>query len=328
MFKNKFILLILTTSLLMSCSRSLHQQGTASNWFAQSNIYEVNLRQYTASGTIKEFQTHLPRLRAMGVEILWFMPVTPIGLKERKMTPAELGSYYAVRNYTAINPEFGTMADWKALVNDAHQRGFKVIIDWVPNHTAADHPWLTSNPDFYEKDAKGEPVIPYDWTDVRQLDYSNKKLRDSMFNAIKFWVQETGVDGFRVDQAFKIDLNFWQRTIPELNKIRSLFWLAESDPAEHTNLFADGLFHAGYTWKWMHKTREFYQNKLPLSALEEVLQTYNNSKGIKMWFTSNHDENSWNGTEFEKYGAMADALAVFSSTWKGIPLIYSGQEVP
>src|SRR5688572_29822735 len=160
-------------------------------WVAQSNVYEVNVRQYTKEGTFKAFQKHLPRLKEMGVEILWFMPVTPISKTDRKGT---LGSYYAVADYRSINPEFGTMDEWKALVKQAQAMGFKVITDWVANHTGADHPWLVTHPGFYLKDSAGEVLSAFDWTDTRDLDYNNRELRDSMVAAMKFWLDETGID--------------------------------------------------------------------------------------------------------------------------------------
>ncbi|MEO5984374.1 MAG: alpha-amylase family glycosyl hydrolase, partial [Ferruginibacter sp.] len=180
---------------------TLFAQVSVPAWSLQSNLYEVNLRQYSNSGSIKEFQKHLLRLKKMGVEILWFMPITPIGIEGRKMTKDELGSYYAVRNYKEVNEEFGTMADWKALVKAAHSLGLKVITDWVPNHSAPDNPWIKQHPDFYAKDSTGNMIAPFDWTDVRKLDYKNIELRDSMISAMKFWILESDIDGYRCDVA-------------------------------------------------------------------------------------------------------------------------------
>ena len=178
------------------------------DWSVQSNIYEINLRQYTPEGTIMAFQKHLPRLKEMGVEVLWFMPITPIGVEGRKMTEKDLGSYYAVKDYKGFNPEFGTMDDWKAFVKSAHDMGFKVITDWVANHSAPDNHWMKVHPDFYAKDSLGKYIAPYDWTDVRKLNYANKELRDSMIDAMKFWVTETGIDGFRCDVADDVPMDF------------------------------------------------------------------------------------------------------------------------
>ena len=171
------------------------------SWSYQSTIYEVNLRQYSSRGTFLAFEKSLPRLKKMGIDILWFMPITPIGLEGRKGNPSEMGSYYAVKDYYTVNPEYGTMQDWKALVKKAHAMGFKVITDWVPNHTAPDNPWILRHPDFYKKDSLGKPAIPYGWDDTRQLDYDNPALRDSMIHAMKWWIKQSDIDGFRCDVA-------------------------------------------------------------------------------------------------------------------------------
>ncbi|MDQ2718819.1 MAG: alpha-amylase family glycosyl hydrolase [Bacteroidota bacterium] len=298
------------------------------SWCEQSNIYEVNLRQYTSSGTFKEFEKSLPRLKEMGVEILWFMPITPIGIEGRKMTSSDLGSYYAVSNYTEVNPEFGTMDDWKELVKQSHSMGFKVITDWVPNHTSPDNPWIKNHPDFYKRDKNGNTVYDADYTDTRNLNYENKELRDSMISAMKFWVNETGIDGFRCDHVDPLPLDFWKQCITELRKIKNVFMLAESEKPE----FHNAGFDATYGWKEMWTTVEVAQGKRSLKYMDSVL---NHSIAVfpknayRMFFTTNHDENSWNGTEFEKYGDAYKVFAVFTQTfYQSIPLIYNGQEIP
>jgi len=298
------------------------------SWSAQSNIYEVNLRQYSSSGSIKDFEKHLPRLKEMGVEILWFMPITPIGKEGRKMTESELGSYYAVMDYKAVNPEFGTMADWKALVKHAHKMGFKVITDWVANHSAADNPWMKTHPAFYVHDASGKTVSPYDWTDVKKLDYNNKELRDSMMDAMMFWLKESDIDGFRCDVAEDVPADFWKDCIAKLRNEKYVFMLAEGEKA---NLHEAG-FDATYTWDMMREMQNLYTTKHTLtqfdSALNATIAKFPPS-AYRMYFTTNHDENSWNGTEFEKYGDAYKAFAVLSQTmYQSIPLIYSGQEIP
>ena len=190
------------------------------SWSGQSNIYEVNLRQYTPSSSIKDFEKSLPRLKKMGVEILWFMPITPIGIEGRKMTANDLGSYYAARDYKAVNPEFGTMADWKTLVKHAHSMGFKVITDWVPNHTSPDNAWINKHPDFYKRDSSGNTVYDADYTDTRNLNFANMELRDSMIEAMKFWIKETDIDGFRCDHVDPIPVDFWKHCISELKKLK------------------------------------------------------------------------------------------------------------
>lgn len=293
-------------------------------WIKTTNIYEVNVRQYTKEGTFKAFAKELPRLKEMGVETLWFMPITPIAQKNKKGT---LGSPYACSDYTSINPEFGTLDDFKNLVKEAHAQGFKVIIDWVANHTGWDHRWTKEHPDWYLKDsATNDFKIASGMDDIIELDYKNPAMRRAMIDAMKFWVQEAGIDGFRCDLAFWVELDFWQEAKKELDQVKPLFWLAETDPLDNPEYMQ--VFDAGYTWTWMHKTKDFYHQHQNVQSLDSLLQRYQQAPGIKAWFTTNHDENSWNGTEYEKYGDAAKALAVFSSTWQGVPLIYSGQEMP
>ena len=292
-------------------------------WIYSTNIYEVNLRQYTLEGSFKAFQAHLPRLKEMGVKTLWFMPITPISEKEKKGT---MGSYYACSDYVSINPEFGTMADFKELVSAAHQQEFKIIIDWVANHTGWDHTWTKHHPEWFEREPNGVFKRASGMDDIIELDYNNVNMRQAMIDAMKFWVLECDIDGFRCDLAFWVQLDFWLEAIPQLNQLKPLFWLAEMDPLEHPDYMQ--VFDAAYAWAWMHKTEEWYNKNLELKELIHLLTRYENVPGMKAWFTSNHDENSWNGTEYEKYGYAAKALAVHSCTWPGIPLIYSGQEMP
>jgi alpha-amylase len=295
-------------------------------WAHTTNIYEVNVRQYTAEGTFNAFANELTRLKDMGIGTLWFMPITPIAQKNKK---GPLGSYYAAYDYTSINPEFGTMDDFKKLVKTAQGMGFKVIIDWVANHTGWDHVWTKEHPDYYLKDSvTGDFHIASGMDDIIELDYNNPALRKAMIDAMKFWVRECDIDGYRCDLASWVQVDFWQEARPLVDAVKPLFWLGEFDELETPEY--GKVFDASYSWKWMHKTKEFYQNHLPLVVLDSLLQQYSAIGGPSMraWFTTNHDENSWNGTEYEKYGNMAKALAVFSGTWNGIPLIYNGQELP
>jgi glycosidase len=293
-------------------------------WIKSTNIYEVNLRQYTPEGTINAFGAHLPRLKEMGVETLWFMPITPISMKNRKGT---MGSYYACSDFTSVALEFGLIEDFKSLVYQAHQMGFKVILDWVANHTGWDHWWTVEHPDWYEKDEHtGDFKKASGMDDIIELDFKNQELRKAMIDAMKFWVMETDIDGFRCDLAFWVELDFWVEAKPELEKIKPLFWLGELDSLDNPEYMQ--VFDAAYTWKWMHQAEQFYKGHASFDDLLQVLEQYQKAPGYKAWFTTNHDENSWNGTEYEKYGHLAKTLAVFGCTWPGIPLIYSGQELP
>lgn len=295
-------------------------------WAHTTNIYEVNVRQYTKDGTFNAFAKELPRLKDMGVETLWFMPITPIAQKNKK---GSMGSPYACSDYTAINPEFGTLDDFRNLIKQAHSMGFKVIIDWVANHTGWDHRWTKEHPDYYEKDtATNDFKIASGMDDIIELNYSNPALRKAMIEAMQYWVKETDIDGYRCDLASWVQVDFWEEARPQVDALKPLFWLGEFDELQDP---AYGkVFDASYSWKWMHQTRHFYQEHQSLDSLYSLLQQYSaiGDSSMRAWFTTNHDENSWNGTEYEKYGNMAHALAVFSCTWNGVPLIYSGQELP
>ncbi len=296
------------------------------DWRHQTNIYEVNLRQYTQEGTFNAFAKEMPRLRDMGVQVLWFMPITPIAQKNKK---GSLGSPYACSDYTSVNPEFGTLQDFKALVTEAHRLGFRVIIDWVANHTGWDHVWTREHPEYYLHDtATNDFKTASGMDDIIELDYSKPALRKAMIEAMQFWVKECDIDGFRCDLAAWVEVDFWQEARPQVDMLKPLFWLGEFDELEAP---AYGkVFDASYSWKWMHRTKDFYQDHLALDTLLSLLEQYSalGDTCMRAWFTSNHDENSWNGTEYEKYGNMTHALAVFSCTWNGVPLLYSGQEMP
>jgi Glycosidases len=293
------------------------------SWSYNTNIYEVNVRQYTHEGTFEAFKKHLLQLKDMGVEVLWLMPITPISSKGRKGT---LGSYYAVQNYKAVNPEFGSLQDFIELVKYSHDLGFKIIIDWVANHTGNDNVWIDEHPDFFCYE-EGQIVHPHGWEDVSKLNFDNDEMQHAMIDTMRFWIDTCDIDGFRCDMAHLVPLDFWKRARTELQKIKpDQFWLAECEEVNYHDVF-----DATYTWKWMHATEEFCKDKIGLDNLFSVLKNYNDSfpkDAFRIYFTSNHDENSWNGTEYEKYGDAVKALAVFSCTWNGIPMIYSGQELP
>lgn len=292
-------------------------------WANNANIYEVNTRQYTPEGTFAAFSKHLLRLKDMGVEILWFMPVTPISFEGRQ---GSLGSYYAVADYTAINPEFGTLDDFKNLVQQAHQLNMKVIVDWVANHTGLDNVWAKEHPDWYKRDMQGNFTEANGWVDVIDLNYDNKDMRTAMIAAMKYWITETGIDGFRCDMAHLVPLQFWIEARTECDKVRPMYWLAETDAEEYLQVF-----DASYAWEWMVDSTALVKQKMTTEKMMSVLMKYATQCGDhsqKLMFTANHDENSWNGTEYEKYGDAAKAFAVFTNTWRGVPLIYSGQELP
>jgi alpha-amylase len=295
-------------------------------WIMQGNVYEVNVRQYTKQGTFKAFEKSLNRLKEMGVQTLWFMPINPISKVDRK---GSLGSYYAVADYTAVNPEFGSFRDFKRLVIDAHKHGMKVIIDWVPNHTGADNVWIKRHPDFFVKDKNGKPAMPYNWNDVRQLDYKNVVMQDSMINAMKFWLNNANIDGFRCDVAWNVPAAFWKKCITQLRQGRSLFFLAEGDkPYLHPSGF-----DATYPWEMFNAMKQVAKGAAPATALDVIKAKYDKlypHNALELYFTSNHDENSDNKADFGVFPGVSHApFVVFTQTMPhSIPLIYSGQEEP
>jgi glycosidase len=299
-------------------------------WSKNSVIYEVNVRQYTPEGTLAALTKHVPRLKSLGVDILWVMPVQPIGVKNRK---GKLGSYYSISNYTAVNPEFGTLADFKAFVHAAHQQGMKVLLDWVPNHTAHDHVWVAAHPDYYEHKADGSlqnardnEGRETDWTDVAELQYNNAAMRQAMIGDMKWWVDSTNIDGFRCDVAGGAPMDFWAQARSALKAVRAdLFLLAEAEgPQFHT------AFDMTYGWELHHLLNSIAQGKEGTSALATYFAKDAREYGpgaYRMYFTSNHDENSWNGTEFERMGANHKPAFILAATAQSsMPLLYSGQE--
>ena len=327
-----FSLLILSSCKTKNQDTSMLDTSTTDghpSWIMQGNIYEVNTRQYTPEGTFNAFAKHLDRLKEMGVQTLWFMPINPISLKDRKRDSTQLGSYYAVADYRKINPEYGNMDDWKKLVNTAHEKGLKVIIDWVPTHSGADHYWLNTQPDFYMKDSLGNAVSQYDWTDTRKLNYKNPALVDSMIECMKFWIKETNIDGYRCDVAGEVPNEFWSKCIPELRKMKNIFMLAEGDkPSLH-----DAGFDASYTWEDFDMMKRIARGERKATSLDSILMKHDTTfpkNSIRMYFTSNHDENSWNKADFATMpGAVHAPFAVLTQTIKRtVPLIYGGQEEP
>lgn len=292
-------------------------------WVAGNTIYEVNLRQFTKEGTFKAFVEHLPRLKDLGVGILWFMPIQPIGEKNRKGT---LGSYYSISNYKEVNPEFGTLDDFKALVKKIHELDMKVIIDWVANHTAWDHHWTVDHPEFYTKDVNGNFKAPVeDWEDVIHLDYGNPDLWDTMIGDMQFWIKETGIDGFRCDMAHLVPTLFWNRARRDLDKIRPVYMLAESENFD----LLEYAFDTIYNWKLLHKMNAVAAGQSSAKELSELIE--NELRFLPVGssllnFTSNHDENSWQGSAIERIHYFLEPLTVLTFLIPGMPLIYSGQE--
>jgi len=291
-------------------------------WAENASLYEINIRQYTPEGTFEAFGRHLPRLKELGVDVLWFMPVTPISEKNRKGT---LGSYYAVKDYRKVNPEYGTMEDFKAVVDEAHRLGFKVIIDWVANHTGWDNPWIEEHPDWYTQ-RDGQIVSPVeDWSDVADLNYDNREMRRYMIESMLYWVREAGIDGFRCDMAGMVPVDFWEEARVALDSVKPVFMLAEAwEPA-----LTRKAFDACYGWDLHHLMNDLAQGKkdgTELPAYFAKVDSQYTERTIVLNFIDNHDENSWSGSVPERMGAAFPVYAVMAYTVPGMPLLYSGQE--
>jgi cyclomaltodextrinase len=323
----KFAVLTSCLFFLLVISSNIYAQKETTvvhpEWSINSSIYEVNVRQYTPEGTFKAFQRHLPELKKMGIGIVWIMPINPIGEKNRKGT---LGSYYSIKDYKTINPEFGTLEDFKNLVNAIHKQGMHVIIDWVANHSSWDNILTKTHPDFYKKDSLGNFVAPVpDWSDVIAFNYNNPKLWIYMENVMEYWIKECNIDGFRCDVAGMVPTPFWNFVRKELEKIKPVFMLAEAEsPDLHKHAF-----DMTYAWEFHHILKKIYRGKMNVDSLDAYYKKENdnyNPDAYRMFFTTNHDENSWNGTVYERFGDAVKTFAVLCGVVKGMPLIYSGQE--
>jgi glycosidase len=291
----------------------------------QAVIYEVNVRQFGEDGGFKAITDHLPRLSELGVDILWLMPIHPISVLERK---GSLGSPYSVADYYGINPEYGTEEDFRKLVSEAHSRNMMVILDWVANHTGWDHPWITENPDWYTQ-VEGKIIHPpgTDWTDVADLNYGNWEMRMAMIEAMKYWVEEFDIDGFRADVAHSVPVDFWNLASEKLHEVKDVFMLAE-DGGDMALL--NSAFDTNYAWPLKDLFNRLGKNLSDAGDFRRNLKStaaqYKDGY-YQMVFIDNHDENSWNGTVFERLGENVRNLAVISFTVPGMPLIYSGQEI-
>jgi glycosidase len=292
------------------------------DWAHNATIYEINVRQFSADGKFSSVTKQLPRLKAMGIDIIWLMPIHPIGVKNRK---GSLGSYYAVKDYQKVNEEFGDLNDFKFLVKEAHKLGMHVIIDWVANHSSPDNVWIEQGSlDWYTLDSTGnvQPTIGTDWWDVADLNYENPTMRKEMISSMKYWLTEADIDGFRCDVAGWVPLDFWMEARTELQTVKPIFMLAE---AEEVPLH--DAFEMTYGWNFHHIMNKIAKGESDATAIREYLA--NNkypANAYRMNFTSNHDENSWNGTEMERMGDARFAMAVLASTIEGMPLVYNGQE--
>jgi len=324
----KHLLLSIILINLISCSE-MNQTPTkiapiSKERIANAVIYEANIRQYSPQGSFEAFTADLPKIKELGVDIIWLMPIYPISTTKSK---GSLGSYYAVSDYQKVNPEFGDLDDVKTLIDSAHKLDMYVILDWVPNHTGWDHVWLQQHPEWYTKDEQGNPTHPIgtDWTDTADLNYDNHDMRAQMLEDLKYWIKEVGIDGYRCDMAGMVPTDFWEHTIPELRALKPIFMLAE---AWEPHLIQAG-FNMVYGWETHHLSNDISNGHKPIDdfrrRMEDVKHQYA-PEAILMNFTSNHDENSWNGSAPERLNDALELAAALMYTVAGMPLIYSGQE--
>ena len=300
--------------------------NTHADWSYSAVLYEMNIRQLTPEGTISAAEKKLEFLHSMGIDAIWMMPIYPIGEENRK---GSLGSYYSIQDYCAVNPEFGTMEDFDSFVAKAHSLGMKILLDWVANHTARDAKWLkTKSADWYEREADGTAKIPWDWSDTAKLNYTNRDVWRGQIEAMRFWVEKHNIDGFRCDMAMLVPIEFWQQAAAVLHAVKpDIFMLAE---AEELNLF-DKAFDMCYAWEIHHMMCDIAKGERRVWDLRNTMyadrERYPNS-AMKMMFTSNHDENSWSGSEFDRFGAAREVMTVLTFVWEAaMPLLYTGQEV-
>lgn len=306
-------------------------------WARHASIYCVNVRQFTPEGTLRALLPHLPRLARLGVGIVWLLPIHPIGEVNRKGT---LGSYYAVRDYRAVSAEFGTLDDLRAVVAETHRLGMRLILDWVANHCAWDNPLVAQHPEWFRRDAAGQLVAPFpDWTDVVAFDYASPQLRAWMTGSMAYWLQAADVDGFRCDVAGMVPTDFWDVTRAALDAVKPVFLLSEWDdlfdpvlrtvaPPTHQLQRA---FDAQYAFQLHWLLDEIARGEQPVTALDDYLALERATHGPSarlMNFTSSHDVNSWEGSEYERLGPNVLPLAVLAALLPGIPMVYSGQEAP
>ena len=343
-------IIFLTTILLIfsSCRKNIYSEKIKIN-VKNAVIYEVNIRQYSEQGTFEEFTKDIPMLKELGVKIIWAMPIFPISKTKRKATGGDfayliedkekrdkmLGSYYAVSDYGKINPEFGTIDDFRNLVDTAHENGMYVILDWVPNHTGWDHEWITTNPEYYTQNENGEIIDPinpdsgesWGWADVADLNYDNKNMRSEMIDEMLYWIKDENIDGFRCDVASAVPLDFWEEAISKIRDEKDVFMLAEAEEPELVK--GKRLFDMVYAWERHHIFNKMANEENAIEIWDKIMEKESErfeSDDILMSFVTNHDENSWNGTIRERMGDASELLTALSYISPGMPLIYSGQE--
>ncbi len=292
-------------------------------WSKDAVLYELNVRQFSDEGTFNAVEDRVDDLAELGVDVIWFMPIHPIGEVNRK---GPLGSYYSIKDFRDVNPEFGTIDDFTSLVNSIHDAGMYVMMDWVPNHSSWDNHLAEEHPDWYVKDSTGTFVSPYDWTDVIQFDWSSEGLQEYMMDALLYWVEDIDVDGFRVDHPHVTPADFWLKARLEMEKVKPVLMLAENE--DRVEFFDNG-YDINYSWELHHLMNQVAQGEAEAEDLHKALERDFDRfpyYAYRLRFITNHDENSWAGTIEERLGEAHEAFAVFMYTIPGVPLIYNGQE--
>jgi alpha-amylase len=344
----KIFLTTLVITALIACKKETSKQDIAQKveiaavspeLSENAIIYEANIRQYSPEGNFAVFTKDIPKLKKLGIKILWLMPIHEIGMKNRKAKgdvsieaitdtlekKKYLGSHYSVKDYRSINSNYGTKEDFKKLVDQAHKNGIYVILDWVANHTAWDHEWVTKHNDYYTHDKAGKMIAPFDWSDVAELDYNNPALQNAMVEDMKYWLTEFNIDGFRCDVAGEVPTDFWDRATADLRKIKPVFMLAEAEKPE----LLKKAFDMQYGWEAHHILNSIAKGEKTVKDWDAYMvktEKALEADDINMNFTSNHDENSWNGTEYERMGDAVEVFAAMTYAIPGMPLIYNGQE--
>jgi glycosidase len=307
------------------------QRDTA--WVARSALYEIFVQDFSPTGDLRGVLAGLDRIQSAGANVVWLMPIHPIGVENRK---GVLGSPYAVRDYRAINPAYGSADDFRALVSAVHARGMKLILDWVPNHTAPDNVWVKEHPDFYTRNERGELTVPRDaegkatdWTDVAELNYGNPGLRRAMIDAMRYWLQEFEIDGFRVDVAGFVPYDFWREAIPALRSAvpRRILLLAEWGDLEMHRVG----FDLTYGWDGYSRLKGVWKGDSAVTFVRHAMGEADSMPpgGMRLRFTTNHDETSWDRPPVTLFNGSAGARAAFvaMALLPGRPLLYNGQEV-
>lgn len=295
-------------------------------------IYEMNVRNFSKEGTLAAAMTQIDRLYTLGVDIIWLMPIHPIGVEGRS---GSMGSPYSVKDYMSVNPDYGTLEDFKNFVSAAHSKGIKVWMDWVPNHTAKDHPWVTEHPEYY---AGARPYSPAGWPDVYQLDMRKEATHTAMIECMQYWVEECDIDGFRFDYASSdmISTSFWASARAAIDPIKRIEWMAEADfnsydpdapKYEETRQY----FDFDYAWRFNSQLDAFVQTKNVDDLRKDCEELFNDARYkeslAKMVYVTNHDLNADDGTEFDRFSHYLYNITALTFTIYDMPLLYNGQEV-